>query len=159
MRITDLLSEPGINLNASPHSKADAIDELVELMDATGKLKNKAKYKKCVLKREKEGTTGIGEGVAIPHAKTKVVTNAGLSAMVAKEGVEYESLDGSPAKLLFMIAAPDTSENIHLDVLARLSVLLMDDDFRRNLIEAKSKSEFLSLIDKAETARFGEEQI
>nr|WP_319488835.1 fructose-specific PTS transporter subunit EIIC [uncultured Caproiciproducens sp.] len=158
MRITDLLSESGINLHANPKSKADAIDELVELMDRTGNLKNKTEYKRCVLSREKEGTTGIGEGVAIPHAKTNVVTRAGLSAIVVKDGVDFDSLDGTPAKLLFMIAAPDTKENVHLDVLGRLSVLLMNDEFRQALIQAKNNEEFLKLIDRAETIKMSEEQ-
>jgi len=153
MRINDLLSEKGINLDAKPQSKAEAIDQLVELMNSTGNLKDKAEYKKCVLAREEEGTTGIGEGVAIPHAKTNVVTRAGLSVLVVKDGVDYDSLDGSPANLLFMIAAPETKENIHLEVLGRLSVLLMDDEFRQKLIHAESKKEFLSLIDKAETEK------
>ncbi|MDF2632417.1 MAG: fructose transporter subunit [Caproiciproducens sp.] len=153
MRITDLLSEKGINLDARPQSKAEAIDQLVELMNSTGNLKDKTEYKKCVLAREEEGTTGIGEGVAIPHAKTNVVTRAGLCVIVVKNGVDYDSLDGSPANLLFMIAAPETKENIHLEVLGRLSVLLMDDEFRQKLIHAESKKEFLSLIDGAETVK------
>lgn len=158
MRITDLLSEEGIHLKANPKSKTQAIEELVDLMDRSGNLLNKAEYKKCVLEREKEGTTGIGEGVAIPHAKTNAVSRAGLSAIVVKDGVDYESLDGEPAKLLFLIAAPQTKENIHLDVLGRLSVLLMDDDFRQKLIHAKSNAEFRDLINKAETKKLAEEQ-
>ncbi|NLG93228.1 MAG: PTS transporter subunit EIIA [Clostridiales bacterium] len=158
MRITDLLSEKGIDLNANPKSKADAIDRLVDLMEQNGNLKDKEEYKRRVLDREKEGTTGIGEGVAIPHAKTSAVSRAGLSAMVVKDGVDYESLDGEPARLLFLIAAPQTDENIHLDVLGRLSALLTDDTFRKNLMQAKSKAEFLELINNAETKKLAEEQ-
>ncbi|MBE6829764.1 MAG: PTS fructose transporter subunit IIC, partial [Ruminococcaceae bacterium] len=158
MRITDLLSEKGIDLNANPESKADAVDRLVNLMEQSGNLNDKEEYKRCVLEREKEGTTGIGEGVAIPHAKTNAVSRAGLSAMVVKDGVDYESLDGEPAHLLFLIAAPQTEENIHLDVLGRLSVLLMDDNFRQNLLQAKSNAEFLELINQAEIKKLAEEQ-
>jgi len=156
MRITELLDKKGINLDARPQTKLDAIDQLVELMNSTGNLTSKEEYKKCVLAREQEGTTGIGEGVAIPHAKTNVVTRAGLSVMVVKDGVDYDSLDGTPTNLLFMIAAPDTKENIHLDVLGRLSVLLMDDAFRQALIHASDKEEFLKLVDEAEIVKFEE---
>jgi len=156
MRITELLDKKGINLDARPQTKLDAIDQLVELMNSTGNLTSKEEYKKCVLSREQEGTTGIGEGVAIPHAKTNVVTRAGLSVMVVKDGVDYDSLDGTPTNLLFMIAAPDTKENIHLDVLGRLSVLLMDDAFRQALIHASDKEEFLKLVDEAEIVKFEE---
>jgi PTS system fructose-specific IIC component len=159
MRITELLNEKGINLDARPQSKLEAIDQLVELMYHTGNLKNKEEYKKCVLAREQEGTTGIGEGVAIPHAKTDAVTRAGLSVMVIKDGVDYDSLDGAPTNLIFMIAAPNTKENIHLDVLGRLYVLLMDDGFRQSLIHAKNKEEFFKLVDEAETEKFKEDKL
>lgn len=158
MRITDLLSAKSIDLNAAPKTKEEAIDRLVDLMEQGGNLKDKAEYKKCVLARETEGTTGIGEGVAIPHAKTSAVAKAGLSAMVVKEGVDYQSLDDEPAKLFFLIAAPQTKENIHLEVLGRLSVLLMDDDFRNHLIYSKSNTEFLELINQAESNKLAEEQ-
>ena len=151
MRITDLLSDSSINLHANPKSKLEAIDELVTLMSRTGNLKNVEEYKQRVWAREKEGTTGIGEGVAIPHAKTNVVLRPGLSAIVVQDGVDFDSLDGTPAMLLFLIAAPDTNENVHLDVLARLSVLLMNDKFRQSLINAKNSNEFRKLIDQAET--------
>ncbi len=157
MRITDLLSDSSINLHANPKSKLEAIDELVTLMSRTGNLKNVEEYKQRVWAREKEGTTGIGEGVAIPHAKTNVVLRPGLSAIVVQDGVDFDSLDGTPAMLLFLIAAPDTNENVHLDVLARLSVLLMNDKFRQSLINAKNSNEFRKLIDQAETAKLAEE--
>lgn len=157
MRITDLLQPSGIDLNAKVNSKEEAIDRLIGLMEAEGNLSDVATYKKCVLKREEKGTTGIGEGVAIPHAKTPAVKKAGLSAMVAPDGVDFDSMDGEPTRLFFLIAAPDTTENVHLDVLGRLSVLLMDDSFRRSLIHAKSKEEFLRLIDAADRAKEAEE--
>ena len=128
MRITDLLKKEGIKLNARADSKGAVIDQAVDLMEATGCLADKEAYKKCVLAREEQGTTGIGEGVAIPHGKTEAVLRAGLAAMVLPEGVDYDSLDGQPAKLIFLIAAPNTEYNVHLDVLSRLSTLLMDED-------------------------------
>lgn len=157
MRITDLLQENGIALNGRATDKREAIDRMVALMDATGKLTDVERYKRAVLAREEEGSTGIGEGVAIPHAKTDAVKAPGLAAMVVKDGVDYDCLDGEPAYLIFLIAAPDTKENVHLDVLARLSVLLMDEDFRNKLIAAPDKRAFLRAVDEAEQAKFGEE--
>ena len=158
MRITDLLNEKAIILQGKAKTKAEAIDQLVELMMENGNIKDKETYKKVVLKREEEGTTGIGEGIAIPHGKTDAVTKPGLAAMVIPEGVDFDSLDGSPAKLLFLIAAPDTKDNVHLDVLSRLSTLLMDTEFRKALYDAKSPKEFLACIDKAEGEKLGEEK-
>ena len=158
MRITDLLNEKAIILQGKAKTKAEAIDQLVELMMENGNIKDKETYKKVVLKREEEGTTGIGEGIAIPHGKTDAVTKPGLAAMVIPEGVDFDSLDGSPAKLLFLIAAPDTKDNVHLDVLSRLSTLLMDTEFREALYKAKSPKEFLKCIDKAESEKLGEEK-
>ncbi len=157
MKITDLLNEKAIILQGKAKTKAEAIDQLVELMMENGNIKDKEAYKKVVLKREEEGTTGIGEGIAIPHGKTDAVTKPGLAAMVIPEGVDFDSLDGSPAKLLFLIAAPDTKDNVHLDVLSRLSTLLMDTEFRKALYDAKSPKEFLACIDKAEGEKLGEE--
>jgi len=157
MRITDLLSPEGMDLNGKASSKSEAIDKLISLMNKMGKINDLEEYKRHVLAREKEGTTGIGEGVAIPHAKTDAVSEAGLSVMVVKDGVDFESLDGQPTQLLFLIAAPDTEDNIHLDVLGRLSILLMDDDFRQKLIHAKDTKEFYKLIDVAETEKFDDE--
>ena len=158
MRITDLLSEKAITLQGKAKNKSEAIDELVDLMMENGNIKDKEAYKKVVLKREEEGTTGIGEGIAIPHGKTDAVTKPGLAAMVIPEGVDFNSLDGSPAKLLFLIAAPNTKDNVHLDVLSRLSTLLMDTEFREALYKAKSPKEFLKCIDKAESEKLGEEK-
>ncbi len=150
MKITDLLKKNGIALNPKIESKQEAIDKLVNLMDDTGRLRDKEAYKKAVLDRESLSTTGIGDNIAIPHAKTSAVKEAGLSAMVLTNGVDYDSLDGEPAKLFFMIAAPEGENNLHLDVLARLSMMLMDVDFKDKLINAKSVDEFLSLIDSKE---------
>ena len=157
MRITDLLKENGVLLNANVKDKGDAIEKLVTLMDKTGVLSDKNKYKETVLKRESLSTTGIGDGIAIPHGKTSAVKQAGLSSMVVKEGVDYESLDGQPAKLFFMIAAPENADNLHLDVLARLSTILMDSDFREKLINSTSVKQYLSLIDAKEKEKFPEE--
>ena len=158
MRITDLLSEKAITLQGKAKNKSEAIDELVDLMMENGNIKDKEAYKKVVLKREEEGTTGIGEEIAIPHGKTDAVSKPGLAAMVIPEGVDFNSLDGSPAKLLFLIAAPNTKDNVHLDVLSRLSTLLMDTEFREALYKAKSPKEFLKCIDKAESEKLGEEK-
>ena len=156
MRIIDLLSPKGIDLNVKVSTKEQAIDKLVSLMDATGKISDVAAYKAAVKKREEEGTTAMGEGVAIPHAKTSAVKAPGLAAMLVPEGCDYDTPDGEPAKLFFLIAAPNTEDNVHLDVLAQLSVLLMDDSFRQNLMAAKTVEEFLKVIDDAETAKDAE---
>ena len=157
MKITDLLCKASIELNAQVSDKNSAIDKLVELMVTNGNITNKEEYKRIVMEREKEGTTGIGEGIAIPHGKSKVVLKPGLSVMVVPNGVEFNSLDGKPAKLLFLIAAPDTKDNVHLEVLSRLSTLLMDTKFRENLLNAKSVEEFISYIDKAEKSKLQQE--
>lgn len=130
---------------------------MTELMLNTGRIKDLNEYKELVLKREEEGSTGVGEGIAIPHGKGKCVTEPGLVAMVVPEGVEYNALDGKPVNLLFMIAAPDTNSNIHLDVLSRLSTMLMDENFKNKLISAKSKKEFLEIINETEQEKFSEE--
>ena len=154
MRITELLKVNGIALNVKVNTKGEAINLLVDLMDKTGNISNKEEFKKVVLAREELSTTGIGDGIAIPHGKTKVVKNAGLSAMVVKNGVDYDSLDGQPAKLFFMIAAPEAADNLHLEVLARLSTILMDESFKERLINSESTEEFLKLIDEKEAAKF-----
>lgn len=156
MKITDLLSKDAIKLNGIANSKQDAINKLVDLMAKNGNLTDKEKYTQVVLKREEEGSTGIGEGIAIPHGKTDAVSKTGLSAMVINDGVEFDSLDGQPAKLLFLIAAPNTKDNVHLDVLSRLSTLLMDTEFRKSLMEAKTPEEFLRYIDIAENAKLSQ---
>ena len=158
MKITDLLSEKAINLHGKANSKEEAIIQLVDLMVENENINDKEAYKQAVLKREEEGTTGIGEGIAIPHGKTDAVEKPGLAAMIIPDGVDFKSLDGSPAKLLFLIAAPNTKDNVHLDVLSRLSTLLMDTEFRQALYDAKSPKEFLECIDKAETEKLGEEK-
>ena len=157
MRITDLLSKQSITLDLKATNKMAAIDELVDLVHASGNLSDKEEYKKGIIAREEQSTTGIGEGIAIPHAKTKAVKKACLGAAVSQSGVDYESFDGSLAHLFFMIAAPDGANNTHLEVLSRLSTILMDEDFRKNLMNAKSVDEFLSLIDAKETESFPEE--
>ena len=156
MKITDLLNKDAIKLNGIANSKQDTINKLVDLMAKNGNLTDKEKYKEVVLKREEEGSTGIGEGIAIPHGKTDAVSKPGLSAMVINDGVEFDSLDGQPAKLLFLIAAPNTKDNVHLDVLSRLSTLLMDTEFRKSLMEAKTPEEFLRCIDIAENAKLAQ---
>lgn len=158
MKIIDLLHKQGIDLNIKPSSKEDCINQLVDLMDKTGNLNNKEEYKKAILAREELSTTGIGDGIAIPHGKTKAVKKASLAAAICKEGVDYDSLDGAPANLFFMIAVPDNSDNLHLEVLARLSTILMDENFRKSLINCKDKDEFLKLIDKKEAEKFPDEQ-
>ncbi len=157
MKITDLLVKEGIELNGHASSKREAIDKMVDLMAATGKITDKEAYKAQVLRREEEGTTGIGEGIAIPHGKCDAVSAPGLAAMVLKDGVDYESLDGEPADLIFLIAAPNTEDNVHLDVLSRLSVLLMDEEFTGNLRNAKTTEEFLGYVDVAEQEKLAEE--
>ncbi|AGX43193.1 PTS fructose transporter subunit IIABC [Clostridium saccharobutylicum] len=157
MKIVDLLHKQGINLNISPASKNECINELVDLMDKTGNLNNKEEYKKAILAREELSTTGIGDGIAIPHGKTKAVKQASLAAAVSKKGVDYDSLDGMPAHLFFMIAVPDNSDNLHLEVLARLSTILMDESFRTSLINCTDKDEFLRLIDEKEAEKFPDE--
>ena len=150
MKIIDLLDDKSIRLNAEAHSKKEALDTLVDLMDASGKLNDIDTYRKGVYAREEEGSTGIGEGIAIPHCKSAAVNQAGLAAMVAPKGVEFDSLDGEPANLFFLIAAPDTADNVHLDVLSHLSVLLMDSDFTGKLREAETVEEFKKVIEMAE---------
>ena len=153
MRIVDLLDEKSIRLDAAFFSKEATLDAAVELMAASGKLNDKDTYRAGVYAREEEGTTGIGEGIAIPHCKSKAVSKPGLAAMVIPAGVDFDSLDGEKVTLLFLIAAPDTEDNVHLDVLSKLSMLLMDETFTNQLKSAKSTKEFLKIIDKAENER------
>lgn len=158
MRIVDLLHRESIDLQAVAADKNAAIDRLVDLMAASGNLTDKEAYKKCVLAREKEGSTGIGEGIAIPHAKTDAVKAPGLASMIVRNGVDYESLDDEPAYLFFLIAAPADGNNVHLEVLSRLSRLLMDDVFRENLMNAKTAEEYMTIIDTAEMAQLAAEE-
>lgn len=157
MKIVDLLKVESIDLKAKPQDKAAALEHLITLMERGGNIADKEEYKACVLRREEEGSTGIGEGIAIPHAKTSAVKAPGLAAMLVQDGVDFDSLDGEPAKLFFLIAAPDTEDNVHLDVLSHLSMLLMNDDFRSELLKAGSAKEFLSVIDKYENEKFEDE--
>ncbi|WP_196607492.1 PTS fructose transporter subunit IIABC [Pectinatus frisingensis] len=153
MRITDLLKKDGILLNAQPSNKNEAIDILVELMDKTGILTDKAAYKKAVLDREASGTTGLGDGIATPHAKSNAVKTAGLTAMVVKGGVDFASLDNRPARLFFLIAAPKSADDEHLKMLSMLAAMLMDNDFKEALIHAETADEFLRLIDEKESQK------
>ena len=148
MKISDLLQVQSIALGRSLQDKTDAINQLVELMSQTGALSDAEKYKQGVFKREEESTTGIGEGIAIPHCKSSAVIRPQIVAMVAPDGVDYQSLDGEPAKLFFLIAAPNSEENVHLDVLAKLSAMLMDFEFTEKLIAAQSAEEFLALLEE-----------
>lgn len=150
MKIRDLLAVESINLKGEAQGKAQALDQMVALMAKSGKINDVEKYKKGVYAREEESTTGIGEGIAIPHCKSDAVDRPGLSAMVLKDGVDFDALDGEKVHLIFLIAAPDTEDNVHLDVLSRLSVLLMDEKFTDGLKNAASVDEFLKVIDKAE---------
>ncbi len=150
MRITDLLDKRSISLDAAPTDKKATLDMAVELMAKSGKLMDVEQYRAQVYAREEESTTGIGEGIAIPHGKCDAVKTPGLAAMVIKNGVDYDSLDGEPVTLLFLIAAPNTKDNVHLDVLSKLSVMLMDENFTTSLRNAKSVEEFLQIIDAAD---------
>ena len=150
MRITDLLDKRSISLDAAPADKKATLDMAVELMAKSGKLMDVEQYRAQVYAREEESTTGIGEGIAIPHGKCDAVKTPGLAAMVIKNGVDYDSLDGEPVTLLFLIAAPNTKDNVHLDVLSKLSVMLMDENFTTSLRNAKSVEEFLQIIDAAD---------
>ncbi len=150
MRITDLLDARSISLDGAPKSKSEALDQIVDLMVKSEKINDKEAYRKQVYAREEESTTGIGEGIAIPHGKCDAVTKPGLAAMVVKDGVEFDSLDGEPVTLMFLIAAPNTEDNIHLDVLSKLSVLLMNEEFTESLRNATSVEEFMSIINEAD---------
>ena len=150
MRITELLDKRSIRIDGAPKSKNEALDQMVELMAKSGKINDLEAYRQEVYRREEEGTTGVGEGIAIPHGKGAFVDKPGLAAMVVKDGVDYDSLEGEPVHLIFLIAAPNTKDNVHLDVLSKLSVLLMDEDFSRALQNAKSPEEFMKIVDEAD---------
>ncbi|WP_095174673.1 MULTISPECIES: PTS fructose transporter subunit IIABC [Blautia] len=150
MRITDLLDKRSISLNGAPKNKEEALDQVVALMAKSGKINDEEAYRKQVYAREEESTTGIGEGIAIPHGKCDAVDRPGLAAMVVKDGVDFDALDGEPVTLIFLIAAPNTKDNVHLDVLSKLSVLMMDEAFSDSLRNARSVDEFLEIIDKAD---------
>lgn len=153
MRIRDLLSVQSIELGGKPGNKTEVLNHMVDLMANGGNIADVETYRKGVFAREEEGTTGIGMGIAIPHCKSDAVKAPGLAAMTIKEGTDFESLDGTPAKIIFLIAAPNTSDNVHLQVLSKLSVMLMDESFTNSLVNASSVEEFLSIIDKEETKK------
>lgn len=155
MRITDLLDKNSVMLGAAPSDKKQALEQAVALMAESGKLADEEVYKKQVFAREEESTTGIGEGIAIPHGKCDAVIKPGLAAMVIPNGVDFESLDDEPVTLLFLIAAPNTKDNVHLDVLSKLSVMLMDEDFTAKLRAAKSVDEFMQIVDDADSEKAG----
>ncbi len=157
MHITDLLKRESVALNGSASSKKEVLEKLVALMEKQGNLADPAEYQQKVFARETEGSTGVGEGVAIPHAKTAAVTKPGLAFMRCPEGVDFDSLDGLPAKLFFLIAAPDTKDNIHLDVLSRLSTLLMEPDFVEDLLDVKDVNALFALISQKEKEKYPEE--
>ena len=150
MRITDLLDKRSISLTGTPKTKSEALDQIIDLMVKSGKINDREAYRAQVYEREEESTTGIGEGIAIPHGKCDAVTKPGLAAMVIKDGVEFDSLDGQPVSLMFLIAAPNAKDNVHLDVLSKLSVLLMDEGFADDLRNARSVEDFLSIVDQAD---------
>ena len=154
MRITDLLKSESIMLDAQPKDKNDAIAILTGLMEKGGNLSDKAQYEKDVLAREASGTTGLGDGIATPHAKSAGVKAPGLAAMTVPAGMDFEAMDGNPSRLFFEIAAPDTAADVHLEVLSKLATMIMDPDFKEALVAAKSKEEFLSLIDAKEDGKF-----
>ena len=158
MKITDLINQNAIDLNVHISTKKELIKKATELMAQNGNIKDIEQYEKLVLKREEEGSTGIGEGIAIPDGKGECISKPGLAAMVIPEGADFDALDGNKVNLLFLIAAPDTKDNIHLDVLSRLSTLLMDSNFREKLLSAKSKDEFLKIIDDAEDTKLNKNE-
>ena len=157
MKITELFSKNGVKLGVEAATQADAIDVLVDLHDASGTISDREKYRAAVLERESQFSTAVGEGVAIPHAKTDAVVRPGLAAITVPAGVDWNAPDGKPSDLIFMIAAPEGQANVHLEVLAKLSMLLMHEDFADALRAAKTVDEFLSVIDTAEAAHDAEQ--
>lgn len=153
MGITDLLDQRSVSLSGAPSSKQEALDQMVDLMIKSGKINDREAYRQEVYRREEESTTGIGEGIAIPHGKGAFVDRPGLAAMVVKDGVDFDSLDGEPVNLIFLIAAPNTEDNVHLDVLSKLSMLLMDENFSANLKNASTVEEFLKIVDEADAEK------
>ena len=156
MRIVDLLSKESILLGGAPQNKSEAIDMLIDLQVKGGKIADREAYKKGILAREEMSSTAVGEGIAIPHAKSEAVKAPSLAAMTVPQGVDYQAMDDEPSNLLFMIAAPNNGD-VHLEVLSRLMTLLMDEDFRAKLLAAKDTDEFLAAIDAAETEKYPDE--
>lgn len=159
MKITDLMSKEAIKIHGHASSKMDAIEKMVSLMDKQGNVSDKEVYKEAVIERENLSTTGMVDGIAIPHARTSAITHAGIAAMTLPEGVNYQSMDGQPTTLIFLIAAPDNGDNVHLQVLSELSTLLMDHDFCEDLKNAGSPEEFLSIIDLAQSTKHETEAV
>lgn len=159
MKITDLMSKEAIKIHGHASSKMDAIDQMVSLMNKQGNVSDKESYKEAVIERENLSTTGMVDGIAIPHARTTAITRAGIAAMTLPEGVDYQSMDGQPTTLIFLIGAPDNGDNVHLQVLSELSALLMDHDFCEDLKNAGTPEEFLSIIDLAQSAKHETEAV
>ena len=159
MKITDLMSKEAIKIHGHASSKMDAIDQMVSLMNKQGNVSDKEAYKEAVIERENLSTTGMVDGIAIPHARTTAITQAGIAAMTLPEGVDYQSMDGQPTTLIFLIGAPDDGDNVHLQVLSELSTLLMDHDFCEDLKNAGTPEEFLSIIDLAQSAKHETEAV
>lgn len=159
MKITDLMSKEAIKIHGHASSKMDAIDQMVSLMNKQGNVSDKEAYKEAVIERENLSTTGMVDGIAIPHARTTAITQAGIAAMTLPEGVYYQSMDGQPTTLIFLIGAPDNGDNVHLQVLSELSTLLMDHDFCEDLKNAGTPEEFLSIIDLAQSAKHETEEV
>lgn len=154
MKITNLINPNSIDLNAKVTDKQNAISELVELMFKGGNVKDKESYKTAILQREESSSTGIGDEIAIPHAKTSAIKEAGIAIMIVKDGVDYESLDGQNTKLFFMIGAPDNGQDTHLEVLSKLSTLVMTPGFKESILQANTKDEVLNIINKLEEEKF-----
>ena len=153
MRITELLQKNSIALQVDVHSKEETIDYLVNLISQSGIVQNKEEYKKGILLRESLGTTAIGDEIAIPHAQLDSIKTPGIAAITVKNGVDYDAPDGQDVKLCFIIAAPKTGDNLHLQALAKLSTLLMNPSFKESLLKAQTKEEFLQIINEAESQR------
>ena len=157
MRITELLTKESISLGVKLDSKDAAIDYLIDLHEKAGNITDRAVFKEGIVKREESGSTAIGEGIAIPHAKNRAVKRAALAAVTVPDGVDYDALDGQPTNLIFMIAAPEGGSDVHLEVLSRLSMLLIDEDFRKDLLACGTVQDFLNVCDKYEAEKFPEE--
>ena len=153
MKITDLLAKDSIALGKIVSDKKEVLKQMADLMEAGGKISDKKLYLEAVEAREEEGTTGVGGGIAIPHGRCSGVKEAGLAAMTVDGGVDFEALDGNPVDLLFLIAAPESSGNVHLQILSKLATMLMDENFVKDLKNAKTAEEFLKVIDKAEESK------
>ena len=156
MKITDLLKPEGVKIGASPADQADAIDQLVALQVASGNISDEVAYKEAILKREAEFSTAVGDGIAIPHAKTSAVKRPGLAAMTVEGGVDWKAADGKKSDLMFMIAAPEGEANTHLEILAKLAQMLMHEEFANALRASKTPEDFLAVIDKAEAEKDAE---